>query len=292
MWTGRARAPRRHVAPEVRPLGRADRAAVLAFVEADPVRDTFIASRVLHDAVLGVAGWGPLWGAFDAGGRLTGVLHLGPNLVPAVARDDALTALASVATGPAPTRMLVGERGAVERLWDLVAATYPPPREVRERQFVYRVTTDDLRVPDDAAAASVATRADEEEVLAASAAMHLEEMGEDPMNTDPAGYRRRVRALIDRGWTFVHREGGRLAFKMDIGCAATSTAQIQGVYTPPAFRRRGVGTAGMAACCVLALRQYPVLSLYVNDFNVPAVSLYERLGFRRMPYDFATVLLS
>jgi ribosomal protein S18 acetylase RimI-like enzyme len=292
MWTGRARAPRRHVAPDVRPLGRSDRAAVLAFVEADPVRDTFIASRVLHDAVLGVAGWGPLWGAFDAGGRLTGVLHLGPNLVPAVARDDALTALATVATGPAPTRMLVGERGAVERLWDLVAATYPPPREIRERQFVYRVTADELRVPAAGAAASVATRADEEEVLAASAAMHLEEMGEDPMTTDPAGYRRRVRALIDRGWTFVHREGGRLAFKMDIGCAATSTAQIQGVYTPTAFRRRGVGTAGMAACCLLALRQYPVLSLYVNDFNVPAVSLYERLGFRRMPYDFATVLLS
>jgi ribosomal protein S18 acetylase RimI-like enzyme len=292
MWTGRARATRRPAAPEVRPLGRADRAAVLAFVEADPVRDTFIASRVLHDAVLGVAGWGPLWGAFDDAGRLTGVLHLGPNLVPAVARDDALTALAAVATGPAPTRMLVGERGAVERLWSLVAATYPPPREIRKRQFVYRLTAGDLRVPAHGAAASVATRADEEEVLAASAAMHLEEMGEDPMATDPAGYRRRVRALIDRGWTFLYRQDGRLAFKMDIGCAATSTAQIQGVYTPPGFRRRGVGTAGMAACCVLALRQYPVLSLYVNDFNVPAVMLYDRLGFTRMPYDFATVLLS
>jgi ribosomal protein S18 acetylase RimI-like enzyme len=282
---------RRPAAPEVRPLGRGDKAAVLAFVEADPVRDTFIASRVLHEGILGIPGLGPLWGTFDRGGRLIGLIHLGPNLVPAVGRDDALDALATVAAGPSQTRMLVGERTAVERLWQLVAPTYPPPREIRARQYVYRLSAADLRIGA-LGGAEVATRADEDEVLAASSAMHLEEMGENPMTTDPAGYRRRVRSLIDRGWTFIHREDGRLAFKMDIGCAASGTAQIQGVYTVPAYRGRGVGTAGMAACCVLAFRQYPVLSLYVNDFNLPAVSLYERLGFSRMPYDFATVLLS
>jgi uncharacterized protein len=125
-----------------------------------------------------------------------------------------------------------------------------------------------------------------------SAAMHLEEMGEDPLTVDPTGYRRRVRTLIDRGWTFIHRSADRrIAFKMDIGCAGLTTGQIQGVYTPPGLRRRGVATAGMAACCALAFTWYPVLSLYVNDFNRPAVALYERLGFTRMAYDFQTVLL-
>ena len=62
--------------------------------------------------------------------------------------------------------------------------------------------------------------------------------------------------------------------------------------TSPGLRRRGVATAGMAACCALALERFPVLSLYVNDFNAPAVALYERLGFTRAPYDFQTVLLA
>jgi predicted GNAT family acetyltransferase len=78
---------------------------------------------------------------------------------------------------------------------------------------------------------------------------------------------------------------------MDIGCAGPTTAQIQGVYTPPAMRGQGLATAGMAGCCELAFERCPVLSLYVNDFNHAAVALYERLGFTRMDYDFQTVLL-
>jgi GNAT superfamily N-acetyltransferase len=276
----------------VRPLTTSDREAVLRFVERDPVRDAFIASRVLHDGALGPGGWGPLWGAFEAD-RLEGLLHLGPNMVPAADGPAAVDALASVATGPGMARMLVGERKAVERMWALVGRTYPHPREIRTCQFVYRLTPEQLRPAPAGVSAELATRDDEDEVLRLSAAMHLEEMGEDPMAVDPGGYRRRVRVLIDRGWTFVHRgPDGRIAYKMDIGCAGLTTAQIQGVYTPPRLRRRGVATGGMAACCALAFAFYPVLSLYVNDFNHPAVALYERVGFERMDYDFQTVLLS
>jgi predicted GNAT family acetyltransferase len=111
------------------------------------------------------------------------------------------------------------------------------------------------------------------------------------MARDPDGYRRRVRMLIARGWTYVYESGGRLQFKMDVGCASHRTAQIQGVYVPPDLRGRGVGSAAMAACCDLALDRHPNLSLYVNDFNTPAVALYERIGFGRQPYDFQTIML-
>jgi hypothetical protein len=121
--------------------------------------------------------------------------------------------------------------------------------------------------------------------------MYTEEMGENPMARDPDGYRRRVRMLISRGWTYVYESGGALQFKMDIGCASRHTAQIQGVYVPPELRGRGVGTTAMAACCDLAFDRHPNLSLYVNDFNGPAVALYERIGFAREPYDFQTIML-
>jgi uncharacterized protein len=116
-------------------------------------------------------------------------------------------------------------------------------------------------------------------------------MGENPMARDPDGYRRRVRMLISRGWTYVYEQAGQLQFKMDVGCASHHTAQIQGVYVPPELRGRGVGTTAMSACCDLALDRHPNLSLYVNDFNTTAVALYERIGFHREPYDFQTIML-
>jgi predicted GNAT family acetyltransferase len=121
--------------------------------------------------------------------------------------------------------------------------------------------------------------------------MYLEEMGEDPLARDPAGYRRRVRVLTDRSWTYVYELDGELVFKMDVGCASQHGAQIQGVYVPTELRGRGLGTQAMGACCALAFQRHPALSLYVNDFNRPAVALYERLGFRRQPFDFQTIML-
>lgn len=277
---------------EIRLLGRSDEQAALAFLDRQPARDVFIASRVLNDGVLRAPGWSPLWGAFAGSGELLGIIHVGPNVVPAIDDVAICEALAPTAAGSAATRMLVGERLAVERLWELIGPTYGAAREIRARQYVYSVDPDSLAVRAAArGVARLATPADEERVLHLSAAMYTEEMGENPLARDPSGYRRRVQILTARGWTYVYDVGGGLQFKMDIGCASNRGAQIQGVYVPPEMRGRGMGTVAMAACCNLAFERHPTLSLYVNDFNAPAVALYERLGFRREPYDFQTVIL-
>jgi RimJ/RimL family protein N-acetyltransferase len=295
-WTGgddRARQAARPSRFQVRPVGRDDQSLALEALDRNPVRDVFIASRILHDGALTALGPSPLWGAFEDG-QVRGLLHVGPNLVPATDDHDACEALARAAGGLYPTRMVVGERATVELLWSLIGDSYPAPREVRRRQFVYAVDPDLLARPPQARApglARLAERADEDQVLQLSAAMYTEEMGENPMARDPEGYRRRVRMLISRGWTYVYDAGGTLQFKMDVGCASAHTAQIQGVYVPPELRGRGVGSTAMAACCDLALDRHPNLSLYVNDFNTPAVALYERIGFRREPYDFQTIML-
>jgi ribosomal protein S18 acetylase RimI-like enzyme len=295
-WTGgedRARQAARPSRFTVRPIGRDDQPLALEALDRNPVRDVFIASRILHDGALTSLGPSPLWGAFEQG-QLRGLLHVGPNLVPATEDEDACESLATAAGGLYPTRMVVGERHTVELLWTLIGPSFPAPREVRRRQFVYAVDPELLvRDPHGRARgmARLAERSDEDRVLKLSAAMYTEEMGENPMARDPDGYRRRVRMLISRGWTYVYESAGRLQFKMDVGCASHQTAQIQGVYVPPELRGHGVGTAAMAACCDLALDRHPNLSLYVNDFNAPAVALYERIGFEREPYDFQTIML-
>jgi ribosomal protein S18 acetylase RimI-like enzyme len=295
-WAGgkRSRGDARASGLQTRPLGRDDQAVALAMLDRNPVRDVFVASRILHDGALTSFGPSPLWGAFDDRETLRGLLHIGPNLVPAIDDEDACGALAPAASGLYLARMMVGERAMVELLWSLIGASYPAPREVRTRQHVYAVGPSELVHDPDAGQpglARLAAKADEDRVLRLSAAMYAEEMGENPLARDPDGYRRRVRMLTARGWTYVYDVDGELWFKMDIGCASDRTAQIQGVYVPPELRGRGVGTLAMAACCALAFERHPSLSLYVNDFNAPAIALYERIGFRQEPYDFQTIML-
>lgn len=244
---------------------------------------------MLHDGIL-QSPWRVLWGAY-AGHELVGLLHIGPNLVASGDCLEVADVLAAAIPGPGAVRVFLGERELIERVWRTVAPRFPAPRQVRAGQLVYRMDPGALRVPVPEVGGRLAEAADEDRVLVLSAAMHNEEMGEDPLALDPFGYRLRVRTLISRGWTYLYEVGGEIAFKMDIGCAGPLTGQIQGVYVPAHLRGKGLGREGMAAACALALRQHPALSLYVNPYNHRAIGLYEQLGFLREPYEFTTVLL-
>jgi hypothetical protein len=73
-----------------------------------------------------------------------------------------------------------------------------------------------------------------------------------------------------------------LRFQCNIGARTPVTAQIQGVWTPPALRGRGYATLALAATARRLLASNPTVSLYVNDFNTEAIALYERIGFTRV----------
>ena len=56
------------------------------------------------------------------------------------------------------------------------------------------------------------------------------------------------------------------------------------------LRSAGIGAAGMSAVVAECLRTVaPVVSLYVNDFNLPARRVYDRVGFQQVG-TFASVL--
>lgn len=155
-----------------------------------------------------------------------------------------------------------------------------------------------------------------EEVLTASVAMFREEVGYDPVATpsQAAAYRSYVSWLVARRRTYVLTDPdttagrGPVAFKADVGALwvgracppgedgplPVAVAQLTGVWTRPDLRGQGVGSAALAAVVDAVRRDHVgasgVVSLYVNDFNEPAMALYRAVGFRREG-TFATVLL-
>ena len=78
-------------------------------------------------------------------------------------------------------------------------------------------------------------------------------------------------------------------FKAEIGALSQRVGQVQGVWVHPAYRGRGLGTAGTAAVAGRLSAMGRVSSLYVNGFNHPARRAYEKVGFTQIA-SFATVL--
>ena len=111
--------------------------------------------------------------------------------------------------------------------------------------------------------------------------MFSEEVGVSPLGNDGGAlYRARVTDLINSGRAFARFDGDRVVFKAEVGAATPQACQVQGVWVDPELRSHGLGTTGTAAVAAFARAEIaPVVSLYVNSFNVAARIAYERVGF-------------
>jgi predicted GNAT family acetyltransferase len=79
-------------------------------------------------------------------------------------------------------------------------------------------------------------------------------------------------------------------FKAEVAHATAKAAQIQGVWVAPDRRGKGLAAAGVAAVVEACRRDIaPVVSLYANAWNEPALRAYTRVGFEQTS-TFATVM--
>ncbi|MBX6370858.1 MAG: GNAT family N-acetyltransferase [Acidothermus sp.] len=263
----------------VRVLDDRDVAVVRDILDRDPVANVFVASRV---ASCGVDPWrlgAEIWG-YVRDGRITALCYSGANLVPVGADAEACEAFAEKARRQGRRcSSLVGPAQQVAWLWAALEGDWGPARDVRPNQPLMAIS-DPPRIPPDPFVRRV--RPDELELLfPACVAMFEEEVGVSPVESDGGAlYRARVAELISQGRAFARIEDGRVVFKAEVGAATAEVCQVQGVWVEPSLRGRGLSNGGMAAVVLLAQRHIaPVVSLYVNDYNLPARAAYKKVGF-------------
>lgn len=221
------------------------------------------------------------------GERVVGVAHYGRQLVIA-AEPPAVAAFGAYAKRHRGERMIVGPRDTVRALWEALRAWHAPPRLVRDRQLVMMVDRARLRPYERRAVVRRAKMDEWGAVAEGSAEMVRQELAYDPRRGSP-DFAAGIRAMIEKRLWWVGSYDGRPCFFCNVGPSCDRTIQLQGIWTPPELRGRGLATSSLAAICDRLLEVSPTLSLYVNDFNEAAIALYRRVGFEHVG-DFQTIL--
>ena len=215
--------------------------------------------------------------------ELTALCRLGTNLVPSGTGCEAFAELA----GKSGARMLIGEAGAVSDLWEAARKKLPPARLDRPGQPVYAITKPP---PEGGTGLRPATAADLPLLVPACAAAHQEELGVDPLQRDPNGFRSRTRFQVAEGRSWVWVEDGVILFKAEASAWTPSAAQLQQVWTDPPARRQGFAGSALRDLIRLLLATTPCVCLFVRAENAAAIRLYESVGMQHV-LDYRSVLL-
>ncbi|MHB8718893.1 MAG: GNAT family N-acetyltransferase [Candidatus Dormibacteria bacterium] len=252
-----------------------------ALLDTDPVQNVYLRSE------LRLTGAAAPWFAVSDGRGLRSAVLAGALTVPWIPHTEDARPLALAMRAAAPVHLMVGPSQAVHALH----GNLDPQRrahQLRDHQPVMVVDRPRLQILAPAPLRP-ATARDVDRLARAAADMHAEEMHGDTRPPDAAAWLARMRQLVDRSWSWCWVERGELLFKAELSAWTPEVAQVQGVFTTPANRGRGIATAAMAALCSLLLQTVPLVTLYVNSHNHSALRLYRRLGFEQVG-EFATVM--
>ena len=265
----------------LRLLGQEDRSAVEELLAQRPVENLFLAAKV---GLFGVdrRRLGKLYG-FERDGVLSAVcLNAGtvfpagsdPEAIPAFVDAIGLARRASSILGP--SMMALGLFVGLAQRWPAAWGSYANVR--RKQPLMVRRGAPDC---DGDPRVRQLTMRDFDSYLAASVHMYTEEIGSSPYKYGP-GYESFVAERLKNkdAWGIV--ENAEVIFKADLGPKLRDHTQLQGVWVHPDHRGKGLSVPGLAAMLQDVARTHNVVSLYVNDFNTPAIRSYEHLGFEHV----------
>ncbi|MEQ1501111.1 MAG: GNAT family N-acetyltransferase [Myxococcota bacterium] len=262
------------MANDVVRLGRDDERAIGELLARDPVVNLFLVGFLAVHPV--DRSWWYAVGDPEAP-RAVALVLPGRLVVPyAPDRADAVQLGIHLAEQHTPS-MIVGPREASDAIWSRWTRDRTPRRRYEQRLYVLRTAPSG----DDPPGFRTAELAEWAVIARNAARMEIEDIGVDPTQDNPKLHEVVVQERVRAGRTFVIDDAGTLVFQVNAGTVHPSGAQIGGTWVLPTHRGRGIAQAGVAATCRRVLADHPMVTLHVNEANLPAVRVYERVGFDR-----------
>lgn len=259
----------------VRQLDEGDRTELTEFLDGDPGFSLFPRSTLERFSLN--ATFVRYWGAFTRG-RLTAVLMMiGGRAALYAPRHVTSTALAGVAA-VAAREGISFTMGRTDLVDALVSHCTDYQVERREEHYLAALATVGPRQPRVPAPPGALVRRAEPSDIPALTQLYLGSDGFEGL--DETQVRQTMSGRVRAARTYVAQAGGSLVSACSTSAETPQAAMIGGVWTTPAARNHGYGTAVVAALS-RELAQHgrrPYLFYLMN--NVTAARVYDRVGFQ------------
>lgn len=176
---------------------------------------------------------------------------------------------------------LVGVDAAIEGLTRELAPQGEDPRVLQHQRLMLWSKPDVLPPHVPFGPLRSARLDDLTKVTNATLAMHEEEVGAPNSESDIDALMRSSYQKVKEGrvWIVDSDDGSNIVFKASISLPTDVVAQVEGIWTAPALRGKGLATRCLQDICHQLFQRYAHLSLSVAVDNHTARRLYAKLGF-------------
>lgn len=261
--------------PAVRELSEGDYEQVIELLSGDPLRGVLLRGMIEQHGISSPAHRGLLYGYYEHH-QLAGVALLGHHII-IYAEEGALpyfvqTAVETKAKG----HLIIGPQAQVEAFWARISHH---GRETKLATKQLWFVCQEPRLPLQRMQLQQANLAELEVIANAHAAMVKETSGVNPLESDPQGFRHRVAERIERKRVWIKLEDGKVVFKADLVCDTPGVVYLEGVWTHPEYRNRGIAKECLTELVHRFKKQGKQMCLLAEFGEKAAIRVYEQVGF-------------
>ena len=259
-------------------LYQEDEADALQFLAARPIHTVFMASLIRDNGLASPQNRGSFYACRDQHGQLEGVGLLGHATMIEAQSEAAISAFARLTRNCFNAHLIRGERETINQFWKLYASPEQTPRFIwREFLLEQKETLAPLEPVDDLRRA---TLDDLDQVLKVNAGLAFQERGINPLNLDPAGFRRRTARRIEQGRVWVWIQEERMIFKADVLAETPQATYLEGVHIHPEERMKGYGMRCLTELSSILFARTESICLTVDQRNKRALAFYAKAGYQ------------
>ena len=256
-----------------------NKSEVLSFLNNRPGHTVVMTSFVRDNGIESEDNRGVFYGYRNDAGMLEGVALIGHTTLVETRSDSALKAFALAArTSEIPIHIMMADGEKIKIFWKYFAGDNRQPR-LSSTELLFELNFP-FPVPQCKWNIRLAVADELEQIAAAHAEVAFVESGVDPLIKDRTGFLKRTLKRIEQKRTFVVFENGNLIFKADVVAETDDVYYLEGIYTSPEMRGKGIGAQCLAKLSMklLCLKQHICL-LSNRDFKYAHRS-YEKAGYK------------